>query len=96
MKLIQMCGMAKSVQRYVQHLRAQELEKLITIPQDPVFLPLGSTIAQNLDLFGAASRDQCQDILKHVGLWSMVQDHGGSADAILQSSTLSQGQRQLV
>lgn len=70
-------------------------EKLITIPQDPVFLPPGSTIAQNLDPFSAASREQCQDVLKHIGLWPVVQDHSGSVDAILESSTLSQGQRQL-
>ncbi|OAR02916.1 hypothetical protein LLEC1_04254 [Akanthomyces lecanii] len=70
-------------------------EHLITIPQDPVFLPSGSTIAQNLDPFGAVSEEQCQNILEHVGLWSLVQDHGGSVDAVLQSSSLSQGQRQL-
>ncbi len=70
-------------------------EHIITIPQDPVFLPSGSTISQNLDPFSAASRDQCEDILKHVGLWSIVRDHGGSVDAVLQSSSLSQGQRQL-
>ncbi|XWX01588.1 hypothetical protein V2A60_009616 [Cordyceps javanica] len=70
-------------------------EYIVTIPQEPVFLPPGSSVAQNLDPFNQVSRDLCEDIVKQVGLWSAVQDQGGSLDAILQSSSLSQGQRQL-
>lgn len=70
-------------------------EHLVTIPHDPVFLPSGSTTAQNLGPFGAVSGEQCQDILEHVGLWYLVQDLGGSVDAVLQSSSLSRNQRQL-
>lgn len=70
-------------------------ERLITIPQDPVFLPSGSTIAQNLDPLNMASNEQCEQALKDVGLWPVIEDIGCDLQQVLQSSSLSQGQKQL-
>ncbi|KAJ3497544.1 hypothetical protein NLG97_g1819 [Lecanicillium saksenae] len=71
-------------------------ERLITIPQEPVFLPSGSTIAQNLDPLDMASEDQRERVLKDVGLWYIVEDLGGDLQAVFQASSLSHGQRQLL
>lgn len=70
-------------------------ERLITIPQDPVFLPSGSTLAENLDPLGMASSEQCEQVLKDVGLWTVMEDLGGGIKAAFQHSSISQGQRQL-
>lgn len=43
-------------------------EQIITIPQDTVFLPPGSTIAQNVDPNETATKQQCKDVLSAVGL----------------------------
>ena len=69
-------------------------ERLITVPQDPVFLPSGSTVAQNLDPLDEATPDQCASVLRDVGLWHVMEDMGGLG-AELNETALSQGQRQL-
>ncbi|KAI7763154.1 hypothetical protein LZL87_012191 [Fusarium oxysporum] len=69
-------------------------ERLITVPQDPVFLPIGSTFMENLDPLGLATTEQCRDVLQAMDLWNMVESQGG-LDGVLSESSLSQGQRQV-
>ncbi|KAM5360718.1 hypothetical protein ACJA88_014729 [Fusarium oxysporum] len=69
-------------------------ERLITVPQDPVFLPIGSTFMENLDPLGSATIEQCREVLQAMGLWNMVEAQGG-LDGVLSESSLSQGQRQV-
>ncbi|KLP10892.1 multidrug resistance protein [Fusarium fujikuroi] len=69
-------------------------ERIITVPQDPVFLPIGSTVKENLDPLGVATTEQCREVLQATGLWDMVESQGGLC-SILSESSLSQGQRQV-
>ncbi|CEJ91550.1 hypothetical protein VHEMI07252 [[Torrubiella] hemipterigena] len=70
-------------------------ERLITIPQDPIFLPPGSTAAENIDPLNTATREQCEEVISLVGLSSAVEGFGGCASDSFRSSALSYGQRQL-
>lgn len=70
-------------------------ERLITIPQDPVFLPPGSTISENIDPMHSATPEQHEEVLQLVGLSSIAEDFGGCGSNTFRSSALSQGQRQL-
>ena len=69
-------------------------ERLITVPQDPVFLPAGSTVRENLDPLGLATAEQCREVLQAMDLWSMVDAQGGLG-SVLSESSLSHGQRQI-
>ncbi|RSL67954.1 hypothetical protein CEP54_002991 [Fusarium duplospermum] len=69
-------------------------ERLITVPQDPVFLPKGSTFKDNLDPLGVATTEQCRQVLQAMDLWTMVQSQGGLG-GVLSESSLSHGQRQI-
>ncbi|KAM7204723.1 canalicular multispecific organic anion transporter 1 [Naviculisporaceae sp. PSN 640] len=69
-------------------------QRLIAVPQDPVFLPDGTSYRTNLDPFNASTPDTCQSVLETVNLWAFVQERGG-LDAGMSSDTLSQGQKQL-
>ncbi|KAF4949196.1 hypothetical protein FGADI_9053 [Fusarium gaditjirri] len=69
-------------------------ERLITVPQDPVFLPTGSTFMENLDPLGLATREQCREVLQAMDLWNMAEAQGG-LDGVLSESSLSQGQKQV-
>ncbi|KAM7193136.1 canalicular multispecific organic anion transporter 1 [Rhypophila sp. PSN 637] len=69
-------------------------QRIIAVPQDPVFLPDGTSFQTNLDPFGASDSATCQSVLETVNLWTFVQERGG-LDAGLASDTLSQGQKQL-
>lgn len=70
-------------------------ERFITIPQDPVFLPPGSTISENIDPMNSGTPQQHEEVLRLVGLSSIMEDFGGCASEAFRSSALSQGQRQL-
>lgn len=70
-------------------------ERVITIPQDPVFLPSGSTVMQNLDPFGLATREQCEAVLRDLGLLDVLSNIKCNIDSEMNSNALSQGQRQL-
>lgn len=86
---IQIDGLSlKSIQRTA--LR----ERLIAIPQDAVFLPDGSPIRNNIDPFEGASPEECQAVLKVVGLDGFMDDRGG-LDAGMSSDDSSAGQKQL-
>ncbi|KAF4816934.1 ABC transporter FUM19 [Colletotrichum siamense] len=68
--------------------------RIIAVSQDPIFLPDGSTIQDNLDPFGEADEAECRSVLEQVGLSAAIEDRGGlSAD--LPSEALSAGQKQL-
>lgn len=69
-------------------------ERFITVPQEPVFLPAGSTVRENLDPLSLATTEQCRDVLQAIGLSEMVEGAGG-LDGVLYESALSQGQRQI-
>ncbi|KAL7621968.1 hypothetical protein AAE478_007469 [Parahypoxylon ruwenzoriense] len=69
-------------------------QRIISIPQDAVFLPDGSTFQENLDPFNVSSAADAQTVLEAVGLWAFVQERGG-LEAGVAVGTLSQGQRQL-
>ncbi|KAF5560472.1 multidrug resistance [Fusarium phyllophilum] len=69
-------------------------EKLITVPQDSVFLPIGSTVLENLDPLGVATAEQCREVLQATDLWDTVESMGGLG-SVLSKSSLSQGQKQV-
>lgn len=69
-------------------------ERIITVPQDPVFLPPGSTVGENLDPLNQATLLQCESVLRDVGLLPAVERLGG-LHGILNEAALSQGQRQM-
>lgn len=69
-------------------------ERLIIVPQDPVFLPSGTTIALNIDPLGTATPEECQAVLQDLDLWDVVQGLGGLTQPLREES-LSHGQRQL-
>lgn len=69
-------------------------ERVISVPQDPVFLPDGSSFLSNLDPSHEASQQECQDTLRAVDLWRYVEGKGG-LEGGLNAEELSQGQKQL-
>lgn len=69
-------------------------ERLITVPQDPVFLPTGSTVKENLNPLGLATTEQCREVLEAMAIWDVVEAQGG-LDSVLSESSLSHGQRQV-
>lgn len=64
------------------------------IPQDPVFMPI--SIRENFHTMGQriVSDDAIADSLRKVGLWNIVEEHGG-VDADFTPNMFSQGQKQL-
>lgn len=69
-------------------------ERILTIPQEVVFLPDGTSFHMNLDPFGTSSEEECWPVLDSVGLRNLVEEHGGLA-AGMAVDMLSQGQKQL-
>lgn len=74
--------------------RAVLRQRIIAVPQDPVFLPGSSSVRSNLDPFGVSTDDTCREVLETVQLWTFISDRGG-LDAPLSADVLSQGQKQL-
>ncbi|RYP20476.1 hypothetical protein DL765_002775 [Monosporascus sp. GIB2] len=74
--------------------RATLRQRIIAVPQEPVFLPEGTSFQSNLDPFGISSEEECRAVLEAVNLWPFVDQHGGLS-AGMSSDTLSQGQKQL-
>jgi ABC-type multidrug transport system fused ATPase/permease subunit len=70
-------------------------QRLIAVPQDPVFLPDGSSFRANLDPTNTATPAECQRVLEAVRLWGFVQERTEGLHAPLTAGTLSAGQRQL-
>ncbi|KAL3424167.1 ABC transporter [Phlyctema vagabunda] len=69
-------------------------QRIIAIPQDPVFLPSGTSFMSNLDPFNTSTALECQSVLETVGLWPLIEQRGG-LDEGMSADTLSQGQKQL-
>ncbi|KAG9229339.1 P-loop containing nucleoside triphosphate hydrolase protein [Amylocarpus encephaloides] len=69
-------------------------QRIIAVPQDPIFLPGTTSFMTNLDPFNTATESDCQVVLKTVGLWKLVEERGGLSKG-LSANTLSQGQKQL-
>ena len=69
-------------------------DRLITIPQEPSFLPDGTSFYSNIDPYSLSDGQECASVLEIVGLWTVVQRQGG-LQAGPFSSFLSQGQKQL-
>lgn len=67
-------------------------ERLIALPQDPVFLPDGSSVRENVDVNQAATDDECKDALVSVNLWDHFE---GNLSCSLTADSMSQGQKQL-
>jgi ABC-type multidrug transport system fused ATPase/permease subunit len=70
-------------------------QRIIAVPQDPVFLPDGSTFQTNLDPFNLSTVAECEEVLVSVGLWKFVTDRGG-LHAGMSAAAMSAGQRQLI
>lgn len=68
--------------------------RLIAVPQDPVFLPDGSSIKENLDPSNVASDLECLAVLEDVRLTKFANDHG-SIHTGIRADELSAGQKQL-
>ncbi|KAL1862998.1 hypothetical protein Daus18300_008154 [Diaporthe australafricana] len=69
-------------------------ERILTIPQEVVFLPHGTSFQKNLDPFGVSSEEDCRAVIDSVGLGGLVEEHGGLV-AGMTVDMLSQGQKQL-
>lgn len=74
--------------------RATLRQRIIAVPQDPVFLPDGTSFRANLDPFGVSTEDECRAVLEVVKLWDFVDNRGG-LNAGMSGDILSGGQRQL-
>jgi ATP-binding cassette subfamily C (CFTR/MRP) protein 1 len=68
-------------------------ERLTVIPQDPIFLR--GTIRQNLDPLSLSTSAAAEEVLKKVGLWTIITAAGGLDAAMEAEDLLSHGQRQL-
>lgn len=78
---------------YLDQVARDDLRnRLIAMPQDPVFLPNGTSVRCNLDPTGTASDSICQGALETVGL---MLPSLSDLSADLDTSSLSEGQRQL-
>ncbi|KAI1403266.1 P-loop containing nucleoside triphosphate hydrolase protein [Hypoxylon fuscum] len=74
--------------------RAILRQRIIAVPQEPVFLPEGTSYQANLDPFGASTEMECRSVLETVELWNFIEERGGLATG-MSADTLSGGQRQL-
>ncbi|KAL5364489.1 P-loop containing nucleoside triphosphate hydrolase protein [Aspergillus floccosus] len=75
--------------------RATLRQRLIAVPQDPVFLPDGSSFRANLDPTNTATPRECQRVLEAVRLWDFVQEQAQGLQGPVRAGTLSAGQKQL-
>ncbi|KAK3374230.1 P-loop containing nucleoside triphosphate hydrolase protein [Lasiosphaeria ovina] len=75
-------------------------QRIIAVPQDPVFLPDGTSFQANLDPLGLSTAAECRAVLEAVDLWASLVDppaRGGGPGLAgpLAADALSQGQKQL-
>jgi ABC-type multidrug transport system fused ATPase/permease subunit len=75
--------------------RAALRRAVITVPQDPAFLPGGSTVRQNLDPLDAASDEDCAAVLARVGLSDLLLPGSGGLGRGMSADSLSAGQQRL-
>jgi ATP-binding cassette subfamily C (CFTR/MRP) protein 1 len=74
--------------------RSAVQSRLLTIPQEPGFLPSDSSIMSNVDPFGDTLQAECEEVIKIVGLSDLVSARGGIL-CPLHPDTISPGQKQL-
>ena len=67
-------------------------QRLITIPQDPCFLPAGHTIKENVDLLNEATDKECVEVLEQTNLSILLKD---GINGLLVTEALSHGHQQL-
>ncbi len=60
----------------------------MAVPQDPVFLPDGTSFKDNLDPFGASTDDEARAVLETVDLWALVEDRGGISAGLTADSPI--------
>ncbi|KAM7201434.1 P-loop containing nucleoside triphosphate hydrolase protein [Naviculisporaceae sp. PSN 640] len=70
---------------------------IIAVPQDPVFLPAGTTVKQNLDPFDEASEEECMAVLNMMGLARVAQIISGPLGLAneMRAESLSAGEQRL-
>lgn len=78
--------------RLARFPRSDLRHHLIAMPQDPVFLPSGTSVRQNLDVTGQAPDSICRGALETVGLVALL---AHTLDGPLDTNALSEGQKQL-
>lgn len=69
-------------------------ERIIAIPQEPVFLPDGTSVRENIDPSDESTETEGQSVLELVGLWPLLDQRGGLTTGLFPHA-LSQGQKQL-
>jgi ABC-type multidrug transport system fused ATPase/permease subunit len=69
-------------------------QRVIAVPQESIFLPDGQSFRKNIDPSSVSSDSDCNEVLRAVGLWQAVEDHGG-LNGNFSTNMLSHGQRQL-
>ncbi|KAK4224267.1 canalicular multispecific organic anion transporter 1 [Podospora fimiseda] len=67
---------------------------IISISQDPVFLPNSSSYHTNLDPSHQSTPEEAKSVLELVNLWDFISSRGG-LDSAMSGDTFSQGQKQL-
>ena len=79
----------------ISHIPRDDLRSnIITLPQDPVFLP--GTVRSNLDTRSCVSDSAIETALQRVGLYDLVMEMGGLKMEMQNlSENLSQGQKQV-
>lgn len=67
-------------------------QRIITVPQDPCFLPSGRTIKENLDIEGLGTEEECIAALEKAGLSAILED---GINTTFSPEDMSHGQQQL-
>lgn len=72
-------------------------KSIIAVPQDPVFLPAGTTVKQNLDPFAKASEKECTAVLEMMGLTGVAELQAGTLGLgnEMRAESLSAGEQRL-
>ncbi|KAM0261518.1 hypothetical protein ACHAQJ_002201 [Trichoderma viride] len=69
-------------------------QRVIAVPQDSIFFPDGQSFRTNVDPYSISTDSDCEEVLRAVGLWHVLEDNGG-LNGSLSTNMLSHGQRQL-
>lgn len=69
-------------------------ERIITVSQDPIFLPPRTSWQENLDLLGTWTATEIHSVLEDMNLWPLVNSQGG-LEAAVKPGELSPDQKQL-
>jgi ATP-binding cassette subfamily C (CFTR/MRP) protein 1 len=91
------CGEKITIDDTPLHLidRPTLRQRIIAVPQDPVFLPDGTSLQANLDTQGQSTEAECSAVLELVGLRAIIDESNDGLAGALAAESLSQGQKQL-